>query len=93
VVGFPARWRPARDLAGLFRSLPCRRLYGCRCTVVGGCFGSCGSWVVDLWVLRPPRRPRAAPGDSLSWSGSSPPSALLRVAAKRHSGARGQWCF
>jgi hypothetical protein len=71
----------------------CRRLYGCRLAVVGGCFCSCASWVVDLRVLGPPRRPRASPEDSPSWSGSSPPSALLRVAATRRSGERGRGCF
>jgi hypothetical protein len=92
-LGFPARWCPARDLAGLFQSLPRRHLCGCRSVVVGGCFASCASWVVDLWVLRPPRRPRAALEDSPSWSGSSPLSALLRVATTRRPSARGHWCF
>jgi hypothetical protein len=71
----------------------CRRLYGCRRAVVGGCFCSCASWVVDLRVLGPPRRPRASLEDSPSRSDSSPPSALLQVSATRRSGASGRGCF
>jgi hypothetical protein len=92
-------WVFRRARAPLVTSLacsgPCRchRLYGCRRAVVGGCFCSCASWVVDLQVLGPPRRPHASPEDSLSWSDSSSPSALLRVVATHRSVASGRGCF